>query len=267
MNILRRTSALAMTFALVSAVIIGAVTLPQPENKTIIETVVETVKETVNRTVNTVTTAIVPVYVPQISEDIAEALERNPELEAYSSAFTGIEDYPSDLDISSELKKGEIPTLMQWDSRWGYVRYGSGLIGYTGCGPTALSMVLVGLTGNGRYHPAYVAKFASENGYCVVGNGTSWLLFSSGAEKLGLKAKELACHEGVMLRELNAGRPIIAIMGKGDFTEAGHFIVITGYEDGYFTVIDPYRSVNSTKGWDFETLEPQIRNLWSYEVK
>ena len=53
-------------------------------------------------------------------------------------------------------------------------------------------------------------------------------------------------------------------MRKGDFTTTGHFIVLTGYEDGRITVNDPNSRKRSEKTWDFDTLQYQIKNLWSY---
>lgn len=189
--------------------------------------------------------------------------EKNPETLDYIAGFEGVTPCPEHVDLSADLTEGEIPLLMQWDSRWGYCKYGAGLIGYTGCGPTALSMVLLGLTGDETFSPAYVAKFSEDNGYCVIGNGTSWTLFSEGAEKLGLTAEELPLDEGVMRRRLADGQPIICIMGKGDFTDTGHYIVITGCGEEGFSVLDPNRKANC-HDWDYDTLAPQIRNLWAY---
>ena len=199
----------------------------------------------------------------EIAQALDELLEKNPETKDYVAHFEGVTPVPESVDLSGELSGGGIPLLMQWDERWGYCRYGTGLIGYTGCGPTCLSMVLLGLTGDETYHPAYVAQFATKNGYCVPGNGTSWSLFSEGAEALGLTAKELPLWEATMAEELAAGHPIICIMGKGDFTDGGHYIVLTGYQDGEFAVLDPNRKENC-HGWSYEQLEGQIRNLWSY---
>lgn len=202
-------------------------------------------------------------------EDIREAFieisEKNPEAKEYLDGYKGITDYDLTLDLTGELTQGQIPYFTQWDARWGYCRYGSGLIGWTGCGPTALSMVAMGLTGDGTLTPAYLADFAVNEGYCVAGNGTAWLLFSEGAEKLGLKAKELILWEATMRAELEAGRPIICIMGPGHFTETGHYIVLTGAVREGFTVLDPYRPSNC-KVWAYDDIKDEIRNLWSYEV-
>ena len=41
----------------------------------------------------------------------------------------------------------------------------------TGCGPTVLSMVVSGLTGDSSITPYVVARYAQENGYYVSGTG------------------------------------------------------------------------------------------------
>ena len=42
-----------------------------------------------------------------------------------------------------------------------------------------------------------------------------------------------------MKAELDAGRFLICAMKKGDFTAAGHFIVVYGYDESGFLVNDP----------------------------
>ena len=65
-----------------------------------------------------------------------------------------------------------------------------------------------------------------------------------------------------------SGRLIICILGPGDFTTTGHFIVLTGVdENGGIIVNDPNSIINSKKSWDIEQLMHQIRNLWSYAVE
>ena len=198
-----------------------------------------------------------------IQETLKEVSEKNPEAAEYVANFNGIKDYDLDLDLSSEVTVGTIPYYTQWDSRWGYCQYGEGLIGYTGCGPTALSMVAMGLTGDGTLTPAYIADFATREGYCVPGNGTAWLLFSEGAEKLGLTARELPLSETTMRDELEDGHPIICVMGPGHFTETGHYIVIVSCDDEGFQVYDPNRPSNC-KTWSYDEIYGEIRNLWSY---
>jgi len=169
------------------------------------------------------------------------------------------------VDLSREVKKGTIPHLYQWDLRWGYGRYGDNIIALAGCGPTCLSMVTLGLTGDAQWDPVEVARFSETEGY-VSQVGTSWELMSVGAQKLGLVSQELPLDENRMIRELEAGHPIICSMRPGDFTDTGHFIVLVGYEKDGFVVHDPNSIDNSDKIWNYEEIRGQIRNLWAFSV-
>ena len=124
-------------------------------------------------------------------------------------------------------------------------------------------MAAISLTHNARYTPAYVADLATQYGYVVPGSGSSWTLISEGCELLGLSARQLSLKEDQMKQALDAHCPIIAVVGPGDFTYSGHFIVITGYTAQGFTVNDPNSTENSEKYWSFEQLKGQIKNLWA----
>ncbi len=201
----------------------------------------------------------------EIREAFQELSEKNPEARDYINAYNGVTEFDLTLDLTGELTAGKIPYYTQWDARWGYCRYSSGLVGWTGCGPTALSMVAMGLTGDGRLTPAYMADLAAKKGYCVKGSGTSWTFFTEGAAMVGLTAKELILWEDTMRAELNAGKPIICVMGKGYFTDSGHYIVLTGCDEEGFQVYDPFRPSNC-RTFTYDELAPEIKNLWSYTV-
>jgi len=66
-----------------------------------------------------------------------------------------------------------------------------------------------------------------------------------------------------MKNALDAGEPIIVVVGPGDFTFSGHFMVITGYNENGFTINDPNSTKNSMLTWDFERLSKQIQNMWA----
>lgn len=59
--------------------------------------------------------------------------------------------------------------------------------------------------------------------------------------------KELALSEPAMSNNLNKERVIIAVLGPGDFTRSGHFIVITDHEGERFTVKDSNSYKNTEK--------------------
>ena len=169
----------------------------------------------------------------------------------------------SRVSLREDLEQEGVPLLMQWDERWGYQEYGDGPMGYTGCGPTCLSMAAVYLTGRDKWNPSRVADMAVKEGYMLKHHGSSWQLISEGCEKVGLKAEVLPLVKGTMMDRLDRGELIILALGPGDFTGSGHFVLVTGYEEEGFRIHDPNRRETSGKIWGFSRLKGQIRNLWA----
>jgi predicted double-glycine peptidase len=88
---------------------------------------------------------------------------------------------------------------------------------------------------------------------------------TEGASHFGIKGSELNLSKGTVLSELQAGHPIICSMRPGDFTSQGHFIVLVGVQDGKIIVNDPNSTERSNVLWDFDVLQPQIKNLWAFK--
>lgn len=168
------------------------------------------------------------------------------------------------LDLSAYERHGQIPVYYQWDVNWGYTFYGEDYFAVTGCGPTCLSMVAVGLTGDTAITPKKVADISVSIGAYVEGVGTSWDLMTKGAEALGLKSVQNETWTATALcNKLKEGNPIICSMGEGDFTTQGHFIVLVGVtEDGKILVNDPNSKSNTQKEWDAQVLLNQMKGMW-----
>ena len=198
-----------------------------------------------------------------VSDTLRELVENNPETVDFVRNYQEKKDAPPAEDIG-EVTAGVIPHLLQWDERWGYQIYGDNMIAVNGCGPTVISMVAAGLTGDNTITPYRVAKFAEENGYYEGEAGTSWSLMTEGAQQFGIYGEEMGLDENGIFSALESGNPIICSMRPGDFTTTGHFIVLVGTEDGKIRVNDPNSVKRSEKLWDYETLYPQINNLWVY---
>jgi len=199
-------------------------------------------------------------------ESIREMYSKNPETENFVLQYPFKKGSVAECDLSQYSDSATVPLLMQWDERWGYAVYGGDVLGLTGCGPTCLSMVAFQLLRDVSLTPSYIARYSTEKGYCLPGNGTSWSLMSDGARGLGLKVKELPLNKNLMINSLNSGNPLICIMGPGDFTDSGHYVVLTGVKDGKFTVNDPNSRQRSDRLWSYEEINTQIRNIWSYSV-
>lgn len=198
-------------------------------------------------------------------KDIVELLKKNEETIDFVENFVANKNSPPAEVVSDDLKKGEIPQLLQWDERWGHVPYGTGYIASCGCGPTALSMVVSGLTGKATVTPAAVAKYSEKKGYIDENNNTYWELMSKGVKHWGITCFGGDVSEEFVAKELKAGHPIICSMGPGDFTDKGHFIVLTKYKNGKVKVNDPFSQKNSDKIWKYSKIKDQIKSLWVYK--
>ena len=92
-------------------------------------------------------------------ESLIDLLERNPETEDFVLQYP-FRDTQELEAFSYDLSDG-VPLMMQWDKRWGYLNYGSDVVGITGCGPLCLSMAGYYVTGgDAAFHPARMVEFA-----------------------------------------------------------------------------------------------------------
>ncbi len=193
---------------------------------------------------------------------VLEALANNPEMADFVSHWNGLEQEASGGVTDSE-KKQEFPLFLQWDPRWGYVEYGDdSCIALSGCGPTCLSMVLYYLTDDERITPDRVGEYSMENGYYISGTGTAWALMEAMAAEYGVACRQSAAAEDEMKEALDNGAVLILSMGPGEFTAAGHFIVVYGYDRDGFLVNDPNCVARSRSRWSYSELERQIKNMW-----
>lgn len=200
-------------------------------------------------------------------ENLLTALANNPEMAEFAAGY--LEKAKTAAGgLTEKEKKQSFPLFLQWDPRWGYASYGvDSNIGLSGCGPTCLSMVLYYLTGDETLTPDRVAAYAMDNGYYVEGTGTAWALMQDVPGLYGVRVGETEMSEYAFRDALSKGRVLICAMSAGDFTAAGHFIVIYGYEQGGFMVNDPNCVARSRLRWDFDEIRGQIKMVWSYELR
>lgn len=146
------------------------------------------------------------------------------------------------------------------------IRYGNGTIASSGCGPTCIAMITSYMTGS-TVTPADVVKWAG-NRYYVAGQGSSWAIYAAAAKNYGYVCSNLGKNKANVIAALEAGRPVIASMGKGTFTKGGHFIVIRGItEDGYFLVNDPNKKnvdKYKTDRFKMEVVFREGKNFWAF---
>lgn len=197
-------------------------------------------------------------------DKMLEALANNPEMADFVEGYTGYVSEAAGGLNEDELAR-RFPLFLQWDPRWGYVNYGNGsCIGLAGCGPTCLSMALFYLTGDETLTPDKVAAYSMKNGHYVSGSGTAWSLFTDLPARYGVSVGEPAISKRKLQSELDLGKIVICSMKPGDFTAAGHFIVIYGYDSEGFLINDPNCVARSVRRWTFEEISGQIKHTWVF---
>lgn len=132
----------------------------------------------------------------------------------------------------------------QRDTRWASKVYTSNnnkaqTIKSSGCGPTSAAMVISSLTNNIVY-PDAMAEMFVYNGFRTANSGTSWKAMEWVAAKYNLAFMQTFDYDCVIDCLLNGGMVIASAIGTPTalFSTEGHYIVISGYNDGVFEIMD-----------------------------
>ena len=198
-------------------------------------------------------------------ERLLEALANNPEMADFAVHYLENKGTALGGGLSDNEREQEYPLFLQWDPRWGYVSYGDeSVVGLSGCGPTALSMVLYYLTGNEELMPDAIAEYSMQEGYYMSGTGTAWLLLEDVPPIYGVSVSQPQKNERVMRQALDRGELIICSMGPGDFTVGGHFVVVYGYTEDGFLLNDPNCVARSRQAWPYSQIGGQIKHIWTF---
>lgn len=195
-------------------------------------------------------------------EELVQLFDRNPEARQFVLDYDEHHDDQPPIELSELAHAQTVPLLLQFDERWGYSMYAGQHFAVSGCGPSCLSMVYIYLTGDTSMSPLAMAQFASDRGYAVDCEGSLWTLISQGGSELGLDVTEIPLDKERVKANLEAGNPIICIMGPGDFTRTGHFIILAGWSDRGIVIRDPNSRERSDKLWSYDQLAGQIKDLW-----
>lgn len=176
---------------------------------------------------------------------------------------------PANLPISTPKKtwkQGAMPYLYQTDPMWAQCPYGGGTVRDNACGPTAFTMVYIYLTGNVDYTPATMATWADAHDYAPSG-ATEWSFMTEGANAFGVSSKMFDTDKDQIASALSQGKPVVSLMNIGDFTNAGHFIVLSDIDDnGNVTVHDPASAWRSSHTWPIDTIVSQSTYSWVFSL-
>lgn len=181
---------------------------------------------------------------------------------------------PANIKIDPSEMLADVPYFSQLDGRWAKLPYGSASMANSACGPTSAAMIINALHGyNERIDankdniidPYEAACYSVDNGFRITGQGTAWNYFSSIGKACGLTVVQ--CDPSGWKSVKNAlqnGDLVIASMGPGVFTSAGHFIVLSGVDSsGMVIVNDPASVQRSNQHWGFSNpILSQAKQFW-----
>lgn len=148
-----------------------------------------------------------------------------------------------------------------------YAYGATGTIASSGCGPTSMAMVLTYLTGE-QITPVETAAYSLQHGYRIQGSGTTAALFPAMAKEYGLNCVAQSPTPQNIIQSLSEGKIIIAHMGKGTFTNGGHYIVLKGLDaNGRVIVADPASRTRTGQSYDASLISREsIASMYSFTV-
>ncbi len=141
----------------------------------------------------------------------------------------------------------------QTDSKWRNDSYADGTINSHGCGPAAMAIIISTLTGENHDVPE-MAELAAKLGGEATG-GTTRQFIRDSAEEFGLTVDDKDISKQDVIDALENEKLVVAIMGRGNFSNNAHFIVLRGLdENGKILVADPASLSRSKTAWNLETI-------------
>lgn len=171
-----------------------------------------------------------------------------------------------ETDAGQVLTGGSINItyFYQADETWGDLPYGTDYIGRYGCGPTAMAMAVLSMTG-AETDPAIMAEWAVEHGYWAKKSGSYLSIVPGTAESFGIHAEAFTGRTAEELcSALISGKILVALMGPGHFTKGGHFILLRGVTlSGEVLVADPNSPERSLTAWDPQLILDELSSSTS----
>ena len=209
------------------------------------------------------------IYILTSPLTMLQLLIKNPETLAQIISFRS--DHAKEAEGYGYYEDGEIEYLPgsiavtyynQTEEPWASHSYGRNTtIRSSGCGPTSMAIVASTITGT-VVDPITMADWSLKKGYRVYHAGTSRALFPAAAKEWGFECQGLQKNGKKVVEALSAGKLVIAIMGPGNFTKQGHYIVLRGIsEDGKIMVADPASRKRSGQLWDLSVFTSQCKSV------
>ena len=169
-------------------------------------------------------------------------------------------------------------SYLQTDARWKYISYSakgeSTTIGASGCGPTAMSMVLA-TWADPTVNPQTECAWALAHGYKAPHSGTYYGYFVPAAKRYGLTARQLnganiygnskSAYHDQAKKAIEDGHLVIACMGKGLWTSSGHYVLVYDIKGNTIYINDPASTKLARTQGDYSLFRQQVKYYWVIE--
>ena len=174
-------------------------------------------------------------------------------------------------------------SYLQIDSKWAKWPYSNKdentNIAESGCGPTAMAMVIATWK-DSSVTPVTTCRWALNKGYKATGNGTYHSYFVPQAAAYGISCERVnttsfqymsssqaASYHQKAWDAVNEGNIVICLMGPGNWTSGGHYIVWYSNDSvGNVYINDPASTKSTRLKNTFTLLKSQVRYYWICNV-
>ena len=153
-----------------------------------------------------------------------------------------------DKNVSEALSRApkRPPDFKQYDPRWAKKAYSScgdknQTMKSSGCGPTAMADVAAALI-DPSVTPPLLADKALSWGDRSRSNGTAWSFFRHVSREYPFGRYLKTGSKNELFKCLDAGGLAVASMGKGYWTQGGHYICVWKHDTEYIYANDPASS-------------------------
>ena len=169
-------------------------------------------------------------------------------------------------------------SYLQTDPKWANISYSakgeSTTIGASGCGPTAMSMVLA-TWADKSITPKTECAWALAHGYKAPHQGTYYSYFVPAAKRYGLQCWQVntaniygntkSPHHETARKAIENGRLVIACMGKGLWTSSGHYVLAWQIQGTTIYINDPASTRLARTQGDYSLFKQQVKYYWTIQ--
>ena len=169
-------------------------------------------------------------------------------------------------------------SYLQTDPRWGSLDYSAPgektTIAASGCGPTAMAMVLA-TWADAKVTPETECAWALAHGYKAPHQGTYYGYFEEAGRRYGLKTYRLnysnlygndkSAYHAQVKDAMDRGELAIACMGKGNWTRSGHYVLVWKVDGNVIFINDPASTKPVRTRGAYSLFKQQVKYYWIIE--